>query len=211
MTKEEFGEKLQKIFHPDDPFPKSEPIEKIIEQYWHKYRVSETLAPLHILEYGVRGGYSAWSFLQAAPKAGYMGVDLYELRLNDTLAHYRNHAEGMLSLAGVEWRIVQFDTRTFKPRGTFFDLFHLDACHDEEGVSLELQVFDCLSTSGAALIDDGAVQAVLGGVAAWMKKAGRSRYLYIDDLRGQVLIPKEEARLEAFAEALSDCAVVRSL
>lgn len=210
-NKKEFGEQLQKIFHPDDPFPKSEPIEKIIDQYWHKLQVADAIRPSSVLEYGVRGGYSAWSFLTAAPQARYVGVDLYEKRPNDTPAFYRDHALQLLCQFGTRVEIHQEGTERF-PLMTDFDLVHADASHDEAGVFAEVShTFPWVSSRGAMLVDDCGVYPVMDGVRRWLIAIGRRSYLYIDDLRGQVLVPRDERHTEWLLAQLPDCAVLRKL
>jgi predicted O-methyltransferase YrrM len=210
MTKEEFGEKLQKIFHPDDPFPKSEPLEKIIEQYWHKYRVAQVLLPGSILEYGVRGGYSAWSFLQAVPDAFYKGVDLYEERPNDTLKFYHEHAEKVLRDIDAQFSIEKKETRSYVPHRKY-DLIHLDACHDREGVCAEMETFSWLGDNGAVLVDDAGYKSVMDGVRDWMRRNNRTSFLFLVDLRGQALLSKLDDQLPALAERLRDCADVHAV
>lgn len=66
---------LQAAWVPGDPLP----CEPWMEAYYRtKYDLAKRLQPESILEIGVRAGYSALAFLQALPRAQYLGLDMDE-------------------------------------------------------------------------------------------------------------------------------------
>lgn len=66
---------LQSAWVPGDPLP----CEPWMETYYRtKYDLAKRLQPESILEIGVRAGYSALAFLQALPRAQYLGLDMDE-------------------------------------------------------------------------------------------------------------------------------------
>ena len=60
---------------PGDPY---QPEPGTEEMYRVKFAVAKRLEPASILEIGVRAGYSALAFLQACPRAQYLGLDADE-------------------------------------------------------------------------------------------------------------------------------------
>ena len=61
----------ENIICPEDPTATKERIQQYKEYYKIKYELCKKQNPKIIVEIGVRAGYSAWTFLQACPKAKY--------------------------------------------------------------------------------------------------------------------------------------------
>ncbi|GAF72494.1 unnamed protein product, partial [marine sediment metagenome] len=65
----------ESIICPDDPTATPARIKQYHGYYRVKYNICKAAEPKAMAEIGVRAGYSAWAFLQAAPKARFYGID----------------------------------------------------------------------------------------------------------------------------------------
>lgn len=60
--------------NPENPL--ADRFEEWVPYYREKFAIARALKPKSILEVGVRFGYSARAFLEGAPSAFYLGIDL---------------------------------------------------------------------------------------------------------------------------------------
>lgn len=116
----------------------SDPMEYLFESwkpyYNTKYHLCKSLAPKSILEIGVRYGYSAVAFLNAAPKAAYVGID------NDSAnPGALEYARELLSAYNVE--IILADTQSLKKLpGGIYDLIHVDGQQNGDSTFHDLEL-----------------------------------------------------------------------
>lgn len=111
--------------------------------YNMKYHMCKSLAPKSILEIGVRYGYSAAAFLNAAPGVQYVGID------NDSAASGGvpgaiQYARDTLKGYNVEFIIADTQTMSRFPtpqgRDELYDLIHVDGQQDGDGTFHDLEL-----------------------------------------------------------------------
>ena len=173
---------------------------KRIAQYREYYRVKHDivaeLQPKHIIEIGVRAGYSAYYFLQACPTALYTGFDAD----NGTHGGQRDDkpyipwAEKILKEAGhnaiVHW---PFDTQKHTCLPVQGDFYHIDGDHTTKGVMHDLDIcFESAPSGATLLVDDyDYIDTVKVGIDKWLDAhIGQVDYQYRKSLRGEMLITK---------------------
>lgn len=185
----------RKIIYPQDPTASEERIRQYINYYKVKYEICKKQNPKVIVEIGVRAGYSAWTFLQAAPKAKYYGFDAN----NGTHGgkggkdgRYFKWAEKILN--SYDFELIQLDTQKVDDlKLENIDFFHVDGDHTEEGVQHDLDLaFKCINDTGLILIDDITyIDTVKNGVDKWVdKNKSKIRNEFLPSLRGEMLIYK---------------------
>ncbi len=109
-----------------------------VPYYGMKYAICKVLCPSSILEIGVRYGYSAITFLKAAPNATYVGID------NDTdtyggssgAIHWARKITGGYDTAFI---IADSQKMTSFP-GDRYDLIHIDGQQDGDGTFHDLEL-----------------------------------------------------------------------
>lgn len=127
---------FRKYAYPDDEL--SYLFEQWIDYYRLKYAICQAISPKSILEIGVRYGYSAVTFLEAAPGASYLGID-------------NNSATFGGSVGAIEWarKITQWhqagfllaDTQTMSSfPGERYDFIHIDGQQDGDGTWHDLEL-----------------------------------------------------------------------
>jgi predicted O-methyltransferase YrrM len=144
---EEAWRDLVREWYPGDPF---QPTPAIKQYYETKYRVVERLHPKHILETGVRAGYSAFIFLRAAPQAQYLGLDNGLADVESGLA-LLDHARLLLKDFDAQLWVTHSQCLHAWPKakdGAFYEFVHVDAEHSYDGCLHDL----VLSDEGARLI-----------------------------------------------------------
>lgn len=186
----------ESIIYPKDPTATAKRIKEYREYYKTKYNICKEQNPRHIVEIGVRAGYSAWSFLQACPKAEYVGIDAN----NGTHGgqggrdgRYFKWAKKILS--AYECRFIEMDTQKIDDLKIFdVDLFHVDGDHSAKGVQHDLDLaFKAINGNGLILIDDMIyLQTVKSGVHSWIHEmSSEITTEFIPSLRGEMLIRRK--------------------
>lgn len=182
------------IICPTDPTATAGRIKQYAEYYRVKYEIALEAAPETILEIGVRAGYSAWAFFQAAPGALYVGIDAN---------NGRHGGKGGEDLSFFKWAarilspyrtmLVHADTRRtatlpFEKGG--FGLIHVDGDHSAAGVTNDLELCrPLLAPGGVLLVDDvDYIPGVRRGLSRWLEGRPEARVEYRKSLRGEALI-----------------------
>ena len=184
------------IICPWDKTATAQRIAQYREYYKVKYDIVAELQPKTIIEIGVRAGYSAYYFLQAAPTAVYHGFDA------DNGTHggqgpkpYIPWAEKILKEAGynatLHW---PFDTQEHDFLPANGDFYHIDGDHTVKGVKHDLDICFKYAPQGAhILVDDyDYIDTVKVGIDQWVSEnRARINYAYRKSLRGEILITKK--------------------
>jgi predicted O-methyltransferase YrrM len=140
-----FKEWCDTVLHPEDTHPWNFRTQEFYEEYRLKYAVAKMIQPRWILEVGVRFGYAAQSFLFAAPKAQYVGLDKDEPSWGPYTGAPRLWAENALAYRHptaeiLTWKTdTQLEKQEFVPRS--FDLVHIDADHSYKGALHDMLTF----------------------------------------------------------------------
>jgi len=188
----------REVIHPDDGGILSK-FDQMKDYYKVKHDICAEIKPKIIAEIGVRAGYSAWSFLQAAPDAWYFGFDA------------NNGRHGGAGVKEHDWwgwahkildpykpRLIELDTQGSTGLGKYFgnvkvDLFHVDGDHTEKGVQHDLDLaWAMLSPTGTILVDDMTyIAGVARGVEQWFaNNPDVAQGEYRKSLRGEILITR---------------------
>jgi len=184
------------VIFPDDPSATPERITQYKDYYKIKYDICAEIKPKRIAEIGVRAGYSAWTFMQAAPTAEYYGFDAN----NGT--HGGAGGEDGKFAAWAKKLLLPYNTTVFQmdtqKQTTLpvhqIDLFHVDGDHTTMGVRHDLDLaLTCLSDTGRILVDDITyIREVSDGVFIWLDEHKKDiSYKFIPSLRGEMLIWKK--------------------
>jgi len=173
------------------------------EYYREKYELALAAAPTAIAEIGVRYGYSAWSFLCAAPAASYTGFDRQlgthgGVKGVDTFAAVAALLARDFPAAAVH--LVRADTQTLADSlpGGPFDLIHVDGDHSEPGCTHDLErALAACRSGGSILIDDydyiaGVRRAVDRFTRDYADRIAGQRY--VATLRGDIVLTVREGR-----------------
>jgi len=122
--------------HTPDQF--SHLFDEWVPYYRMKYAICQTINPRSILEVGVRYGYSAITFLKAAPDATYLGID------NDT--NIDGGEKGAIRWAKIiaepyKAGFLIADTQEMNTfPGDFYDFIHIDGQQDGDGTTHDLEM-----------------------------------------------------------------------
>lgn len=125
------------------------------EIYRIKHAIALELQPKSILEIGVRAGYSALAFLNACPKARYLGLDAENGQHGGAGGPWTPWAVELLK--PYDAKVIVVDTQTLASLSQHgqFDLVHVDGDHTKTGCSHDLGLaFGVLAPGGAVLVDD---------------------------------------------------------
>jgi 2-polyprenyl-3-methyl-5-hydroxy-6-metoxy-1,4-benzoquinol methylase len=127
---------FKEFSHPNDELRYL--FEDWLPYYRMKFAICKVLAPKTILEIGVRYGYSAITFLKAAPEAKYLGID------NDTDSF--GGSKGAIGWAKkitkdykTTFLIADTQEMTALP-GEHYDLIHIDGQQDGDGTFHDLEL-----------------------------------------------------------------------
>ena len=187
----------KEIIYPQDPIYKDLLTDKFKNYYKTKYEICKEHKPKRIAEIGVRAGYSAWSFLQACPKAEYFGYDAnngqhggeggedgsFALWADTILTSYKYSLE-FVDTQGIE--VLEISD---------IDFFHVDGDHSVEGVMHDLDLaYGAIKVGGVILVDDITfINDVRNGAARWMaENREKIRNEFRPSMRGEMLIYKEK-------------------
>lgn len=155
--------------------------------YKVKYDIARKLAPLTILEIGVRAGYSAYAFLSACPRARYRGIDAENGKYGGENGPWMWWAKKIL--AGFDTWFSVVDSQTLTKLDASYDFIHIDGDHSKLGSIHDLELcWPALNAGGAILIDDyDYLDPVREGVDEFVAKY-RIKKQYIKSLRGEILL-----------------------
>ena len=134
------------VLHPEDTHPWNFRTLEFYEEYRLKYAIAKMIQPRSILEIGVRFGYSAHSFLFAAPTSWYLGLDVDEPSWGPYKGIPREWAEENLAkhfpntMIGTEHVNTQADIVDISSTARF-DLVHIDADHSYKGALHDMTQF----------------------------------------------------------------------
>lgn len=135
----------ENVLHPEDVHPWEFRTPEFYEEYRVKYAIAKLVKPKRILEIGVRFGYSARSFLFAAPKASYLGLDIDEPSWGPYSGVPRLWATERLRELYPYNSINTYKIDTQKEKPSFvsesFDFIHIDADHSYEGALNDMENF----------------------------------------------------------------------
>ncbi|MEK7403806.1 MAG: class I SAM-dependent methyltransferase [Acidobacteriota bacterium] len=127
---------FRRTANPGDPFGYR--FDEWLSYYRLKWAIASVLRPASILEIGVRCGYSAAAFLDAAPTASYLGIDVDE-------ESYGGH-KGALEWAGkitarFQASFLKANTQQMQRLpGGIYDLVHVDGQQDGDGSFHDLMI-----------------------------------------------------------------------
>ncbi len=184
------------VLHPEDTHPWNFRTKEFYEEYKTKYAIAKMIQPDSIIEVGVRFGYSAYSFLLAAPHVMYTGLDIDEpswgpyegiprlwaqRRLRDT---YPN--------ASIETCLcdTQEDTSPLL-LPTHADMVHIDADHSFLGALHDMTIFWSYCNRVMVIDDYTQIREVTEAVTAFMVANKDAILLETASLRGSAIIVKD--------------------
>jgi 2-polyprenyl-3-methyl-5-hydroxy-6-metoxy-1,4-benzoquinol methylase len=109
-----------------------------VPYYRMKWAIASVLQPQSILEIGVRYGYSARAFLEAAPRARFVGIDLDSDRFGGVNGAI-DWARG--SLRDYDCELIVADSQGMDQfPGSQYDLIHVDGQQDGDGSFRDLEL-----------------------------------------------------------------------
>lgn len=140
-------------------------LEYFTTYYREKFEVCKRVRPKSIAEIGVRAGYSAWAFLQAAPEASYIGYDLNQGTHGGRGGKggiYFDWAKQILS--DYDATLIEADTQRLNKLSIQpVDFFHVDGAHGINETSHDLTLaFDSTVNGGHILVDDSSNKSLPG-------------------------------------------------
>jgi predicted O-methyltransferase YrrM len=172
------------------------------EYYKIKYEICKKANPLSICEIGVRWGYSAYSFLSAAPSAFYCGLDIIEgthggAKGIDTFEYvYKLLGENFPAAAIV---LKHCNSQKITTLGGPWDFIHIDGDHSVEGCrhDLGLAMSSCRA-GGTILVDD--YNYIKGVTVACDEFAEKNADEFVSiesrhSLRGEMILKKKKKEL----------------
>jgi hypothetical protein len=190
-----FEEWCDDVLNPEDTHPWDFRAQEFYDEYRAKYALAKMIRPRSILEVGVRFGYSARSFLMAAPEASYVGLDLDEPSWGPYTGIPRLWAETRLQELYPRNDIwtIRTNTQTEPQRRSPADLVHIDGDHSFEGTLRDLITFFpiCL---GVMVVDDYLeIAPVRAAVDIFCAQHPEAIKLLVTSLRGSALLVKDHS------------------
>lgn len=168
-----------------------DPLKALFDEWFDYYRmkwaIAKAMQPASILEIGVRYGYSARAFLDAAPKARYVGLDA-------DLPAFGGHPG---ALAWARDSLKDFDVELIKENsqslsrfpGGCYDLIHVDGQQDGDGTFNDLNL---ALNQGRYILIDGYFWTRENFLAAnewlWLNKVAIEWVATIPGYAGEMLI-----------------------
>ena len=126
---------FRQFAHPDDPL--THLFDEWVDYYRLKWAIAKVLQPDSILEIGVRYGYSAMAFLNAAPNARYVGIDINSVDYGGEVGALNWAREQMADYDGEVIIGNSQDMVTFQ--GGRYDLIHVDGQQDGDSTYRDLE------------------------------------------------------------------------
>lgn len=178
---------------PDDPY---QPEPQTPDYYRVKFEVAKRLEPESILEIGVRAGYSALAFLQACPRAQYLGLDNDEGEWGGVTGFLQHARDRLEPYNAVVMRCDSQD-RPLDPeqaaviRG--YHLWHIDGDHSYHGCLRDIQLAVGLGARWI-LVDDydfiPSVRQACDDAAAGLAQHWTAEYVGDGGYRGNLLFTR---------------------
>lgn len=118
--------------------------EAFIKKYLSFHAVSKTISPRKIIELGTCAGSSGDSYLSAAPRAGYLGIDEFGVnhRHDDGTEWdpYKITEQLFRDRGFRKWRLLRTDLRSLNKLPARADFVVVDAAHDFDNEYADLQL-----------------------------------------------------------------------
>ena len=158
-----------------------------LDYYRLKWAIAKVLQPASILEIGVRYGYSARAFLDAAPTAHYVGLDA-------DLPAFGGHPGALAwaaqSLKDFNIELLEENTQSLiRLPGDYYDLVHIDGQQDGDGTFHDLNL---ALNQGRYILIDGYFWTRENFLAAnewlWLNKMAIEWFIVIPGYAGEMLI-----------------------
>lgn len=158
-----------------------------VDYYRLKWAIAKVLQPASILEIGVRYGYSARAFLDAAPESQYLGLDA---DLPEFGGHIGALSWAKKSLTDFDVKVVKKNSQTLvKFPGGHYDLIHVDGQQDGDGTFHDL---DLALNQGRYILIDGYFWSRENFLATnewlWLNKVAIEWVVTIPGYAGEMLI-----------------------
>ena len=163
-----------------------------------KNAVAKILDPGRIFEIGVGSGIAAHAFLNACPKAHYLGID--NRSMEKKYGSYSLVDRAIELLKGFDdATVIDDDSQQLTEfYGGPYDLIHVDGDHRRDACAHDVTLaWYALADSGFILVDDARDTAVAAGVfdAIHRLRTGSLDWAYFEDTwTGNLLIRKEKIR-----------------
>jgi hypothetical protein len=187
-----FESMFRKIVKPNDPCLEMVNWASFVEGYRIKAKIAAFVAPQHVVELGVRAGYSAWAIMTAC-HATYIGYDAYNGQHGGGTMRdrFKEWAEYILSSLSIQHTIIVQNTQHMKdlPSAEFY---HIDADHTKSGVIHDIDLcFSAAPVGACILIDDyDFIPDVRSGIDLWRSTHTNSFAAYVHTYRGDIIIIK---------------------
>jgi hypothetical protein len=188
-----FEEWCDDVLNPLDTHPWNFRTEDFYNEYRAKYAIAKMVRPMSILEVGVRFGYSARSFLMAAPNASYIGLDIDEPSWGPYEGVPRLWADTRLRSLYPRNDIWTKKTNTQKDpqRPNYADLVHIDGDHSFEGTMHDLTTFFPLCSRVMVVDDYLEIASVRAAVDTFCHQQADAIRMLVTSLRGSLLLVKD--------------------
>jgi len=160
--------------------------------YMVKHNLCMEFQPDHILEIGVRAGYSALAFLSACPDAHYVGLDAENGKHGGANGPWMWWAKEILAHFD-HVRLKQCDTQKISELDEGeFDFVHIDGDHSFKGALHDMNLcWPHISSGGVMLVDDyDYISPVKKAIDYFRKKNKGVKSEYRNSLRGEYLFFK---------------------
>ena len=181
----------KRIIHPDDMLRFGEvEYDKFNLYYRNKYKIAKKLKPKTIVEIGVRAGYSAFAFLDAAPKAAYRGFD-NNRGIDGGTKGLKFYAWALQILAEKNVHILNdynSQEHALLPINFAPDLMHVDADHSHDGCLNDLNLAKAHKAKHILVDDIDYIDSVRDAVNLFLNQNPTYGREYHKDCRGQCLI-----------------------
>jgi len=167
------------------------------DYYKSKFEIALSVKPSSIGEIGVRWGYSAFSFLCAAPAAHYIAFDIIAgthggARGLDTFDYVRTMLSGHFPRAIIDLR--HQDTRKLRDIAGPYDFVHVDGDHSEDAARHDIwMALQACRPGGVVLVDDYNYIAGVTRAADYIIKGAGELIGHIEtrpSLRGELILTK---------------------
>jgi predicted O-methyltransferase YrrM len=175
------------------------------EAFMHKYRcfyaVSKTISPRKIIELGACAGASGDPYLSAAPKADYLGIDVFGVNFrHDDGAEWDPYqiAEQLFYDRGFKnWRLLRTNLRTLNELPGQADFVVVDASHDFDNEYADLQLALTANPTFIFIDDADDENGAKPAIEKFLKEDLRDRVAYtfaVNYVGGGFVIRLKDAR-----------------
>lgn len=182
------------VLNPLDTHPWDFRTMEFYDEYKAKYAIAKLVQPKSILEVGVRFGYSARSFLMAAPKASYVGLDYDERSWGPYAGVPRQWAQSVLQGLYPQNAIATYHVNTqtgLIPALERADLVHIDADHSFDGAMNDLITFFPFCQRVMVVDDYLEIATVRSAVDIFCATQPDAIKLLVTSLRGSAVLVKD--------------------